>query len=109
MPADLGSLGGLVDAKLGHNRLSSPLPPGLGRLGRLKDLDISGNAAIVEVPEDLLRDTTLQHLKVDPALLGSDGMLKEMPGSDAYLVRRKARIDKELHSKATGGDVDFKT
>ena len=29
------------------------------------------------------------------------------PLRDAYIERRKARIDKELHGKATGGDVNF--
>ena len=29
------------------------------------------------------------------------------PWSSRYLQRRKARIDKEMHGKATGGELDF--
>ena len=38
---------------------------------------------------------------------GGDGQLVEMEGRDAYLERRKARIDKEMHVKERGGDVHF--
>lgn len=63
---------------------------------------------ISALPEPLLRDTPLQQLQVDEALLGKDGMLREdLPGREAYMERRKARIDKEIHSKATGGDLKF--
>ena len=64
---------------------------------------------MVEIPEELLVRTPLQRLQVDGHLLGPDGVLKPMGGSDAYLARRKERIDKELHGKAGGGDVHFKT
>jgi hypothetical protein len=63
---------------------------------------------ISELPEPLLRDTALQQLQVDDGLLGKDGTLREdLPGREAYMERRKARIDKEMHSKATGGDLNF--
>ena len=38
-------------------------------------------------------------------MLGKDGLLKEMAGSEEYLKKRKARIDKELHGKQDGGEV----
>jgi len=63
---------------------------------------------ISALPEPLLRDTPLQQLQVGEALLGKDGMLREdLPGREAYMERRKARIDKEIHSMATGGDLKF--
>jgi Leucine-rich repeat (LRR) protein len=92
--------------------LARPMPPVQsslpGSLSRLKSLDLRSNPRLSELPESLLRDTPLQQLQADEALLGKDGVLREdLPGREAYMERRKARIDKEMHSKATGGDLNF--
>ena len=72
---------------------------------RLKDLDLRGNAGVRELPASLLTSTPLAKLLLDDAMLGKDGLLKEMAGSEEYLKKRKARIDKELHGKLDGGEV----
>jgi len=107
LPAGLGNLSALVEAHLSFNQLRSPLPAGLGGLKRLKVLDLRDNDGVTELPPELVRDTPLQSLMVGPALVGGDGQLVEMEGRDAYLERRKARIDKEMHVKERGGDVHF--
>lgn len=59
-----------------------------------------------------LTDTPLHRLELDPELLDIDGLLSEQAAGgkvarEAYLERRKARIDKELHSKDRGGEIRF--
>ena len=108
MPEDIGNLTALVDLKLANNLLTSPLPDSMRRLGRLKDLDLRGNPGVRDLPPGLLVDTPLQHLQVDDSLLGKDGLLAaDIEGRDAYVQRRAARIDKELHAKFHGGDLNF--
>ena len=46
----------------------------------------------------------LDHLGI-PRLISCASMWP--PRRDAYLERRKARIDKEMHVKERGGDVHF--
>ena len=46
-----------------------------------QSLDVRENVAILTLPADLLRDTPLHRLGVDPHLLGKDGLLQEMEGS----------------------------
>ena len=51
-------------------------------------------------------------LQVDEQLLAIDGLLSEEAAGGAeplaaYKERRKARIDKELHSKDRGGEIRF--
>ena len=63
-------------------------------------------------PAPLLLSTPLHRLELDEQLLDIDGLIKESAAGgkearDAYLVRRKARIDKELHSKDRGGEIRF--
>ena len=106
LPEALGQLGSLVELTLAENCLSA-VPASTGSLRRLKDLDLRGNP-LEGLPAGLLTDTPLQHLQLDERLLAKDGSLREdVEGREAYAARRKARIDKELHGKATGGDVNF--
>jgi len=45
---------------------------------------------------------------VDESLLNKDGTLRlDLAGREDYMARRKARIDKEIHSKGPGGDLKF--
>ena len=114
LPAGFGALESLVAADLSNNQLGA-LPPGLGGLKRIKDLDLRGNAPLVvfgAVPAELLLETPLHRLEVDPELLGSDGLLLPSAASGeeaqaAYCERRKARIDKEMHAKERGGELHF--
>ena len=64
------------------------------------------------LPSELLLNTPLHRCEVDEQLLDTDGTLSEAAAGgkeqrDAYLERRKARIDKELHSKDRGGEIRF--
>ena len=64
------------------------------------------------LPAELLISTPLHRLELDRELLGFDGLLlPSAAGSDeaheAYVSRRKARIDKELAGKRMGGDLRF--
>ena len=106
LPSSFGSLSGLLEANCQVNCLSS-LPAGLGGLKRLNVLDVRDNDALSSLPVELVRDTPLCNLMVGPALVAPDGQLIEMEGRDAYIERRKARIEKELHAKETGGEVHF--
>ena len=117
LPAAFGALCMLAHADLSDNELGGEgLPDGLGALKRLKELDLHGNAPLVvhaRLPPELLLDTPLQRLELDPDLLGTDGLLLEdVAGSaeaqQAYITRRKARIDKEVHAKERGGEIHFK-
>mmetsp|Transcript_17890 Transcript_17890/g.48300 ORF Transcript_17890/g.48300 Transcript_17890/m.48300 type:complete len:253 (-) Transcript_17890:461-1219(-) len=107
LPASFGKLTSLNQADLSYNKLGSPLVAGLGGLKRIKSLDLRENVAILELPAELLRDTPVHRLGVDPHLLGKDGLLVEMEGSAEYLQRRKARIDQEVAGKAKGGEIAF--
>ncbi len=116
LPSGLGELSSLVTADLSHNQLGA-FPDGLAFSGlkRLKELDLRHNAPLVvhgALPAELCLSTALQHLQLDPELLGTDGLLTSdaAGGSEAqaaYLARRKGRIDKELHAKERGGDIHF--
>lgn len=114
LPAGFGYLEALMAANLSHNQLGA-LPSNLGGLKRLKELDLRGNAPLVvhgSVPAELLLETPLHRLEVDPEMIGSDGLLlPEAAGGvealAAYTARRKARIDKEMHAKERGGDISF--
>ena len=107
LPTSFGGLSSLVEANFECNALVSPLPASLGGLRRLKVLDVRDNAGLRALPVELVRDTPLCNLLVGPALVGPDGQLLEMEGRDAYLERRKARIEKEMHAKERGGEVHF--
>lgn len=117
LPAGFGHLSALVAADLSHNQLGA-LPDGLGGLKRLKDLDLRDNAPLVVharqagLPAELLLNTPLHRLELDEPLLEIDGLLSETTAGGpepraAYVARRKARIDKELHSKDRGGEIRF--
>ena len=116
--AGFGALESLVACDLSNNVLSA-LPDGLGGLKRLKDLDLRHNAPLVVhvaehgLPSELLLGTPLHRCELDEQLLDTDGTLSEAAAGgaaerDAYLARRKARIDKELHSKDRGGEINFR-
>lgn len=117
VPAGFGALAMLAAADLSHNELGG-LPAGLGALRRLKDLDLRHNAPLAVnasahgLPPELLTDTPIHRLELDPELLDIDGLLAEgaaggATARQAYLERRKARIDKELHAKDRGGEIRF--
>ena len=69
-----------------------------------------------------LRDTPLERIELPKKLVAKDGLLVESAvGTDglpvdveynkaraAYLARRKARIDKEMHAKDRGGEINFR-
>lgn len=114
LPAGFGHLAALASAGFANNQLGA-LPSGLGGLKRLKDLDLRQNAPLVvhgSVPSELLLNTPLHRLELDEQLLDIDGTLSEVAAGgkearEAYLVRRKERIDKELHAKDRGGEIRF--
>ena len=115
LPAGFGHLASLASASLANNHLGALPESGLGGLKRLKDLDLRSNAPLVvhgSVPAELLLDTPLHRLELDEALLEIDGLLSEVAAGgkesrEAYIARRKARIDKEMHSKDRGGEIRF--
>lgn len=114
LPGGFGALEALVAADCSNNRIGA-LPGGMDGLKRLKDLDLRQNAPLVvhgHVPPELLLSTPIHRLELDPELLSTDGTLTEEAAGGAeartaYLARRKARIDKELHAKERGGDIHF--
>ena len=117
LPAGFGALAMLTACNLSNNQLGGQgLPSGLGALAHLKDLDLHGNAPLVvfgRLPPELLLETPLHRLEVDPELLDTDGLiLATAAGSpearEAYIGRRKGRIDKEVHAKERGGEIHFK-
>ena len=81
----------------------------------LSPAELRANAPLVvhgSLPAELCLSTPLHRLELDPELLGTDGvLLAEAAGGEearaAYLERRKARIDKEIHAKDRGGDIRF--
>mmetsp|Transcript_35422 Transcript_35422/g.92981 ORF Transcript_35422/g.92981 Transcript_35422/m.92981 type:complete len:180 (+) Transcript_35422:438-977(+) len=115
LPEGFGALEALTAADFSNNQLGA-LPQGLQGLKRLKDLDLRGNAPLVVhglVPPELLLETPLHRLELDPELLATDGLLLlSAAGTEeahaAYLQRRKARVDKEMHAKERGGEINFK-
>ena len=115
LPAGIGHLASLVSANLSNNHLGALPASGYSGLKRLKDLDLRQNAPLVvhgSVPAELLLDTPLHRLELDVAMLEVDGLLSETAAGgnearEAYIVRRKARIDKEMHSKDRGGEIRF--
>lgn len=115
VPLGLGVLASLVSANFQNNQIGALPADGLGGLKRLKELDLRGNAPLVvhgSLPPQLLLATPLHHLQLDPELLASDGLLTVAAAGGAeaqaaYLERRKGRIDKELHAKSRGGDMNF--
>ena len=127
LPDSLGGLSRRARARGGGGVRARAHSRGARSGLRLKDLDLRGNAVLRELPAPLLTSTPLAKLQVDDAracvvcvcyalpsdlllqvddaLRGKDGMLKETAGSEEYLRKRKARIDKELHGKQDGGGV----
>jgi Leucine-rich repeat (LRR) protein len=72
------------------------LPEALSECPRLLVLSARDNQ-LESVPERILRDSPLLHtLNLDGNKGISEGKLIDMPGSDAYLQRRKARLDKQI-------------
>ena len=92
LPAGLGALESLAQASFANNMIGA-LPSGLEGLKRIKDLDLRGNAPLVvhgSVPPELLLQTPIHRLELDPEMLGVDGVLSpEAAGSaearEAYL------------------------
>jgi hypothetical protein len=107
LPDDFGRLAALVEADLSANDLAL-LPPTLGGCKRLRVLKLVGNANLSPLPAQLLTDTPLDRVEVDPHLLGGDGLVSG-EGSDAYNARRKLLKDKEMAAKFNGGEVKFST
>ena len=111
----------LRDLNLSTTRSPScrPRPPRASSV--LKDLDLRGLDGLEGVPVGLLRDTPLERIEL-PRSSSKDGLLVESAvGTDglpadveynkaraAYLARRKARIDKEMHAKDRGGEINFR-
>lgn len=114
LPAGFGALASLVSADCSNNRIGA-LPAGLEGLRRLKELDLRSNAPLVvlgALPPELCLSTPLHRLELDQELLGPDGLLLPSAAGgeeahEAYVARRKARIDKELAAKQRGGDMSF--
>lgn len=99
LPRSLGRLAALQRLILTRNALRE-LPAVLGSLGRLRTLEAADNsvatvpAAVVQaasLSELWLRGNPIDRLK-----------LQETPGFDAFLERRKARIDAKIDSKIVG-------
>ena len=62
IPPELGKLDGLVNLNLAVNRLTGPVPPELGRLVALRGLSLDRNALTGAVPAELGRLSRLESL-----------------------------------------------
>ena len=62
IPPELGYLASLVDLDLSQNELSGPLPASLGNLTELSDLDLSYNELNGPLPSSLGNLSELRHL-----------------------------------------------
>lgn len=117
LPANLGGLRRLKELDLRGNVPILTLPvellrdtPLQARLSPHPLVHLGARGARSATCVDSTPTPTLaasQALKVEPHLIGNDGLLLGMDGSDAYIARRKARIEKELAGKATGGDMSL--
>lgn len=95
LPLGLGTLGSLLSADFSNNRLGALPPSGLGGLKRLKELDLRGNAPLVvhgAVPPELLLSTPLQHLQLDPEMLGASAGTLDLPFHGGHFFRRMTPI-----------------
>ena len=115
-------LASLRDLNLSYNPIPELPSTSAAGLKRLKDLDLRGLDGLEGVPVGLLRDTPLERIELPKKLVAKDGLLVESAvGTDglpvdveynkaraAYLARRKARIDKEMHAKDRGGEINFR-
>ena len=115
-------LASLRDLNLSFNPIPELPSFSAAGLKRLKDLDLRGLDGLEGVPIGLLRDTPLERIELPAKLVGTDGLLVESAtGTDGmpvnpeynearakYLARRKARIDKEMHAKERGGELNFR-
>ena len=72
IPPELGKLGKLTELDLANNHLSGPIPPELGNLSRLIELHLGGNALSGPLPEALRDPPSLSALYLrDNNLTGS--------------------------------------
>ncbi len=62
IPPELGKLDGLVNLNLAVNRLTGPIPPELGRLVNLRELSLDRNALTGTVPAELGQLSRLESL-----------------------------------------------
>ncbi len=62
IPPELGSLDGLVEVNLSHNRLTGPIPPELGRLVGLRNLSLDYNVLTGAIPAELGQLSQLESL-----------------------------------------------
>ncbi len=62
IPPQLGELDGLIDLNLAVNRLSGPIPPELGRLVALRALSLDRNALTGTVPTELEQLSKIESL-----------------------------------------------
>lgn len=69
IPAQLGTLDGLVDLRLSDNRLTGPIPPELEKLAGLRSLRLDGNTLAGPLPSWLENLRGLKDLRLDGSVL----------------------------------------
>jgi len=100
------SMPALMRLNLSHNALRR-LPVAFSEMARLVKLDVSHNK-IASVPPEVLRDSRLNELWLQGNAKALDRVsLKETEGIDAFLERRKRRIDKKIDSKMADIDLNL--
>lgn len=99
LPTTLGALPSLVRLLVARNKLQE-LPAALGGLGKLQHLDAAENR-LTGVPAAVLEGTSLSELwlKGNPM---DRLQLQKTPGFDAFLERRKKRIDHKIDANVVG-------
>ena len=64
IPPELGNLGNLLELNLVDNRLTGEIPPELGNLGKLRELRLHGNRLTGEIPPELGNLGKLRELRL---------------------------------------------
>lgn len=89
------SFAALEELNLDSTGITS-LPSNISQCPRLVVLSVQSNK-LTSVPVEILRDSPLLHtihLEGNDTL--TQGVFLDLPGADAYMARRKARIDKQI-------------
>ena len=67
IPPELGRLSNLMQLDLAANQLTGEIPPELGNLTNLEVLYLAGNRLTGEIPPELGNLTNLNHLHIQPS------------------------------------------
>mmetsp|Transcript_100890 Transcript_100890/g.300962 ORF Transcript_100890/g.300962 Transcript_100890/m.300962 type:complete len:278 (-) Transcript_100890:62-895(-) len=99
LPASTVKLTALTRLCVARNRLRG-FPPGIGNLTNLQYMDAAENR-LTTIPSELLTGTSLSELWLKGCAI--DRLeLQKLPGFDAFLARRKQRIDARIGSQVVG-------